>query len=116
MDASVSALLGALIGASAGVVGQIVAAASANRHERRRLAMESGFREWERVHETALKTQHGASIFPPVLFVHFNHELISAIDSRKGLTVEKYASILARSDAIRDMIRADNERAKQKHT
>ena len=88
MDAAVSALLGALIGAGAGVLGQALAATYAHRAERRRLAVESGFREWEQLVEVAANKKGGAEVFPPALFVHFNYELLRLIDSSGGLTQE----------------------------
>jgi hypothetical protein len=109
MDASVAALLGALIGAGAGVCGQLVAAALSTRNERRRLAIESGFREWENMHELAVKSGRGADIYPPVLFVHFNHELIQLIDS-DDLTAEKYSAMVDRNRKLRDVIRADSKK------
>jgi hypothetical protein len=107
MEASTAALLGALIGATAGVVGQLVGVAYTSRNERRRLAVETGFREWEQLLERV--KQPGDMIFPPVLFVHFNSELIRLIDSRSGLTPENYRVLLQRRDEVRKVIREDNE-------
>jgi hypothetical protein len=41
----------------------------------------------------ATNSSRGFDIFPPVLFVHFNHELIRLIDSSEGLTAANYASL-----------------------
>ena len=110
MDASVAALLGALIGAGAGVAGQLVAASYSSRNERRRLAVESGLREWEHMWEQARASGRAAEMFPAVLFVHFNNELLRFIDSKDGLTTDNYRKLAQRRDEIRDLIRADTER------
>jgi hypothetical protein len=113
MDASIAALLGALIGAGAGVVGQLLTAAQTARGERRRLAVESGFREWEAMQVMAEKLGRPSRLYPPVLYVHYNHELMRMIDSRDGLTPAKYAALAARRDEIRQVIEADTERRRQ---
>lgn len=108
--AAVAALLGALIGAGAGVASQLISAAHTSRNERRRLAIDAGFREWDLMHERAKASPAGAEVFPPVLFVYFHYELIRLFDKRGGLTAKDYDDLVRRRNRLRDVIREDSDR------
>ena len=105
MDSSVAALLGALIGAGAGLLGQVIAARYASRNERRRIAVDLGIREWDRMVEYA-KNHPNAEIFPLALFVHYSVELMRVLDLRRGLTATSYADIVRSNRAVKESIRA----------
>jgi hypothetical protein len=110
MDASIAALLGALIGAAAGVAGQIVTAVYTDRSERRKLAVEAGFREWEQLWEVAKAQQAKGEMFPAVAFIHFNNELLRLLDS--GLTPESYRELVRQRTELRQVIREDTNRSR----
>ena len=108
-------LLGALVGGAAGMAGTIVTAMFTNRGERRRLAVETGLREWEQAAQMALAANakgRAAELYPPVLFMYFNTQLIRLLDSRRGLTTDNYRELVRRKDAIREVIRRESERSK----
>jgi hypothetical protein len=107
MDMSaIAALLGALIGAAAGVAGQLVAAAYASHSERRRLAIDAGFREWD-----AFRQHAGpGELYPPVLFVYFTYEVMKLLDKKDGLTPANYTDLIQREEQMRDAISTGNER------
>ncbi len=108
MDASaVAALLGALIGGLAGVAGQVLAARYASRNERRRLAVEAGYREWE--HMRDLAKDGGGRLLPPILFIHYSNELMTLLD-RGTLSAESYRDVIRRRDSFRAVIEEDHVR------
>ena len=67
-------LLGAFIGAVAGIAGQLVTAFVSDRAERRRQAVDADFREWQALSEIAAeraRAGHPAEMMPPALFVYY---------------------------------------------
>jgi hypothetical protein len=108
MDASIAALLGALIGSLAGVVTQVVTVSAASRNERRRLALDTGYREWEQMIKYAQATGT-MEVFPPALFIYYNLELLNLIDSRRGVTPEGYRELTRRHEQIRAVIKEDSD-------
>lgn len=107
MDASIAALLGALIGGLAAMAGQVLAARYASRNERRRLAVEAGYREWEYVRD--LSKDLGLRLLPPILFIHYSNELMTLLD--KGtLSAESYRDVIRRRDSFRAVIEEDQAR------
>lgn len=76
------------------------------------MAVESGFREWERLTQSVLEQNRGGDIFPPVLFVYFNYELIKLIDS-DSLTPASYRTLARKRDAVRAVIVEDSEARKR---
>ncbi len=111
MDASTGwlVLLGTVVGAAAGMIGQLVTAHFNNRSERRRLAIDAGFREWEAMRQLATTLPHPMELYPPVLFIHFNSELARLIDENR-LTPDNYRILAQRRDELRDVIREDTAR------
>jgi hypothetical protein len=107
MDSGWLVLLGAVVGAAAGVAGQLITANLSNRSDRRRLAVEAGFREWEQNAQMAqLARAEGrpAQLFPPVLFVLFNYDFLRCLDEKDGLTQDKYRDLLRRKEQIKAVI------------
>ena len=100
-------LLGAIVGAAASMGATIATLFFTNRNERRRLAVEVGFREWEIADKRAAANAQkgrGAKVSPPALFVYFNSELIRLLDKRKALTAKSYRALMERSDAVKRAI------------
>jgi hypothetical protein len=54
-------LAGTIVGVLGGIVGQLLVVRSSARNERRRLAIESGFREWERYGHTLQPSRSAAA-------------------------------------------------------
>ena len=93
------ALKGALCpGALAGVGGQVLAARYASLAERRRLAIEAGYREWE--HMRDVLRMRGRRLLPPIVFIHYSHELMKLLE-RGTLSAEGYRDVIRRSDSLR---------------
>jgi hypothetical protein len=111
MDASVAALLGDLIGGAAAVTGQIVTAIYTNRSERRKLAVDAGFREWEQLWEVTRSQPGRGEMFPAVSYIHFNNELLRLLDA--GLTPENYRELVRRRTELRQVIEEDTNRRRE---
>jgi len=111
VDASVAALLGAAIGASAGIAGQLLTARFAARNERRRLAIEAGLREWERSVEYA--QAHGGTVFPSAYFVYFSAEVLDWIETDRYLTPESWHVLMNRAALVRAAMRDESDRLRQ---
>ncbi len=101
-------LLGTIVGAGAGVVGNVVAARTARHNEVRRLGIEAGLREWERMHDYGVK-RGNAAVFPPALFMYYSVELVRLLDEQR-LTPETYRDLMTRRDLLRGIIREESER------
>jgi hypothetical protein len=100
-----------VIGAVAGVAGTIVSTLVSNRREMRRIAIDSGFREWERLHTQAL--DRGGSLFPPAAFVFFNLEVLKLIE-RDEFTPDAYRKLFERAEAMNDVIRETSQKRQAK--
>jgi hypothetical protein len=74
MDGSMAALFGALIGGAGVVISQLVTARYAIKTDRMRLAIESGFRDWEAMREYRRQSGRPGRLSPLVHFIHFNNE------------------------------------------
>ena len=109
LTAALLVLVGTIVGAATGVVGTILSNRVAARNELRRVAVESAFREWERLATVAQERRGGGRVFPPAAFIYFNMELLRLADAGT-LNAKTYSAMMARYDEFASALAAENER------
>ena len=105
--AAVLVLLGTIVGAAAGILGNLVMARAATRNEFRRIAIDAAMREWEINAKYA--QQHGGEMYPPPLYMFYNAELLRLIEDGT-LNPLTYAALTEEIDRFRKAIQDHTER------
>jgi hypothetical protein len=105
LDAARFVLYGTLVAAAAGAAHSIATAILQSRGETNRLlrqiAVDTGFKEWERLSE--MVEERGGQMYPPPLFISFNVALFKLIFEDK-LTAESYRRLVKKRDELKAVI------------
>lgn len=106
-----TALVGAFVGAIAGVCGPWLASKAANRRSRWELGMRVALAEWEKHIEKKVARR----IAPPSVYVAVTARLVGRLLAYRRPTVARITRLIREADELTDTLLAQQQAAEQAH-